>query len=161
MGVLWHIIGCVYLIQRRSMLSYPIRFRPQPRQGESGAKPETPMLIILSLVCKFDIFRGNLSNPFFEKKVLAEKHPREADKCRNNISYIDHLILCKYCQTRVEDKQYPERAGHHSSSLPPFVRDTCIQLLCTVMNGYNIKPNIHQIKTNQMAYTNQSVFTFR
>ena len=34
-----------------------------------------------------------MSNPLFENKVLAQKHHREVDKCRNSISYINHIIL--------------------------------------------------------------------
>ena len=38
-------------------------------QGESVAKPGTPLPIILNIVCKSHIeqVRGNLSNPFFRK----------------------------------------------------------------------------------------------
>ena len=41
--------------------------RPQTPQGESVAKPETPLLIILSIACKYDI-HGNLFSPLFEKQ---------------------------------------------------------------------------------------------
>ena len=72
--------------------------RTQTQQGESVSEPET-LLLILSLVGKSDIkeHRGNLSIPFFKKKVHVQKHHREAGKCRNIIPYINNLILSKYC----------------------------------------------------------------
>ena len=39
---------------------------PTP-QGESFAKPETPLLIILSIACKYEV-SGNLFSPLFEKQ---------------------------------------------------------------------------------------------
>ena len=41
--------------------------RPQKPQGESVAKPETPLLIILSIACKYEV-HGNLFSPLFEKQ---------------------------------------------------------------------------------------------
>ena len=41
--------------------------RPQTPQGESVAKPETPLLIILSIACKYEV-HGNLFSPSFEKQ---------------------------------------------------------------------------------------------
>ena len=41
--------------------------RPQTPQGESVAKPETPLLIILGIACKYDV-HGNLFSPLFEKQ---------------------------------------------------------------------------------------------
>ena len=41
--------------------------RPQTLQGESVAKPETPLLIILSIACKYE-GHGNLFSPLFEKQ---------------------------------------------------------------------------------------------
>ena len=38
----------------------------QTPQGESVAKPETPLLIILSIACKYEV-HGNLFSPLFEK----------------------------------------------------------------------------------------------
>ena len=45
--------------------------RHQTPQIEIVAKPEPPLLIILSLVCIYDIkeVHGNLSNPLFETEV--------------------------------------------------------------------------------------------
>ena len=37
--------------------------RPQTAQGESVAKPETPLLIILSIACKYEV-HDNLLSPF-------------------------------------------------------------------------------------------------
>ena len=39
----------------------------QTPQGESVAKPETPLLIILSIACKYEV-HGNLFSPLFEKQ---------------------------------------------------------------------------------------------
>ena len=41
--------------------------RPQTPQGESVAKPETPMLIILGIACKYHV-HGNLFSPLFDKQ---------------------------------------------------------------------------------------------
>ena len=41
--------------------------RPQTPQGESVAKPETPLLIILSIACEYAV-HGNLVSPLFEKQ---------------------------------------------------------------------------------------------
>ena len=41
--------------------------RPQTPQAESVAKPETPLLIILSIAYKYEI-HGNLLSPLFEKQ---------------------------------------------------------------------------------------------
>ena len=59
-----------------------------------------------------------MSNLFFETKVRGQKHPREADKCRNSKPYINHFILSKYCRHLVLGNQCPERVGHRRSSLP-------------------------------------------
>ena len=66
-------------------------------------KPGTLLLIILSLICKSDIkeVHGKLSNPLCGKDVGGQKHPREMDKCRNAIPYMNHFIISnileKYC----------------------------------------------------------------
>ena len=39
----------------------------QTPQGESVAKPETPLLIILSIACKYEV-HGNFFSPLFEKQ---------------------------------------------------------------------------------------------
>ena len=44
-----------------------LRPRPQTPQGESVAKPETSLLIILSTACKYEV-HGNLFSPLFEKR---------------------------------------------------------------------------------------------
>ena len=54
---------------------------PQTPHGEESiAMPET----FLRLISKSHIqeVHGNLSNPFFKKKVRGQKHSREANKCR-------------------------------------------------------------------------------
>ena len=46
---------------------YCTRYKLTP-QGQSAAKPETPLLVILSIVCKIDIkVHGYKWNPFFRK----------------------------------------------------------------------------------------------
>ena len=85
--------------------------RPQIPQGESVAKPGTP-LISFSWVCKFDIKEVHRYMPqeLTEKKVCGQKHPIEVDKCRNSIPYFirytwkDCLVStifrnwwCKFC----------------------------------------------------------------
>ena len=65
---------------------------------------------------------GNLSNPFCKKKIHGQKHPRQKDKCRNSIPYINHCILNGYCQHPVRDNQSPERLGHHRHSILLSVR---------------------------------------
>ena len=39
----------------------------QTPQGESVAEPEKPLLIILSVACKYEV-HGNLFSPLFEKQ---------------------------------------------------------------------------------------------
>ena len=46
--------------------------RPQTPQGESVAKPETPLLIILSISCKE--VHGNMFSPLFEKQNAWTKN---------------------------------------------------------------------------------------
>ena len=77
--------------------------RPQTPQGESVAKSETHLLIVLSLVCKYGIkeIHGNYSNPGFSKKVQGQKQSWEIDKCRESSPYI---ALSKYWHP-VEDNQ--------------------------------------------------------
>ena len=62
--------------------------RPQTPLGESVAKPETTLLIILSVACKYEA-RGNL---LFEKQSPWTKHPRDVVKNRNNIPNISQYI---------------------------------------------------------------------
>ena len=55
---------------------------PQTPQGESVAKPETLLLIIISLVCKHDtkdVF-DYLSSKCFQKVVRGHKYHRKVDK---------------------------------------------------------------------------------
>ena len=94
---------------------------PQTPQGESVAEPGTVLLIVLSLQNKFDIMmvHCNLSNLFvffvffFKKEVCRQKHPRKADKCRNNISYVNHFILSKYCQHPLQETSAQCIYMHH------------------------------------------------
>ena len=81
--------------------------RPQTPQGESVAKPGTLLLIILSVVCKFDLqeVHNNLFNPLFKKNVRGHKHPREVDNSRNSSPNINHYIHSKYSQHPVLDNQ--------------------------------------------------------
>ena len=44
--------------------------RPQTQQGESVVKPETPLLIILSIACKCEV-HGDLFSPLFEGNTLS------------------------------------------------------------------------------------------
>ena len=87
-----------------------VHLRPQTPQEQSLAKPETHLLIILSLVCKYDIkeVHGNYTNPVFSKKVHGQKRPWKVDKCRKSSPYI---IVSKYWQHPV-----------HRSSLSPSVK---------------------------------------
>ena len=41
--------------------------RPETPQEESVAKPETPLLINLSIACNYEV-HGNLFSPLFEKQ---------------------------------------------------------------------------------------------
>ena len=59
---------------------------PKPRK-ESSCYAWNSHVDFLCLVCKFD--------PFFEKEGRERKHPREADKCRNSIPYINYFIVSK------------------------------------------------------------------
>ena len=68
---------------------------PQPKYRKDNQFLNL-MLIIMSLVCKFDIkgVNGNYPNPFFEKKIRRRKHPWEVYKCRNSVPYIGELRIC-------------------------------------------------------------------
>ena len=94
--------------------------RPQMPQREPFAKAETLLLIILSLVHNSDIKQTHCisSNPLFKKNVRGQKHPRNADKCRNSIPNTQHFRLHDKSKDTVQENQCPERAGHHSVSLP-------------------------------------------
>ena len=64
--------NCVFRDKPKSELScrrQVVHPRPQTPQGESVAKPETPLLIILSITCKSDMqeVHCNLFSPFFDK----------------------------------------------------------------------------------------------
>ena len=95
--------------------------RSHTPQEESFAKPGTPLLIILSLICKsyIELVQANLSSTFFIKKLCGQKYPREKDKCRNSIPYINHCVQGKYCQHPVQDKRCTERACNLRLSLSP------------------------------------------
>ena len=50
-----------------------VHARPQTPRDESVAKPETLLLIILSMVCKYYIYKGSpwkLVQPVFQKESL-------------------------------------------------------------------------------------------
>ena len=67
---------------------------------------ETLLLIILSMVCKYDIKEVPDTSPiciFFKKKVHVGKYPMEVDKSRNGRAYIRHFICSKYWQHPVQD----------------------------------------------------------
>ena len=94
--------------------------QPQTPQGDSVAKSETLLLIILSIVW----YKGGpwtLVQSVFQKKVRGQKHPWKVDNCRNSSPYIKHFISNKYWQHPVKDNQCTERAGHHSPCLSPSV----------------------------------------
>ena len=100
-----------------------VHSRPQKPQGESVAKPETFLLIILSIVCQYyrKEVHGNSSNPFLKKKVRGRNDPREVDICRKSSPYIRHFILLsKWWHHPVQGNQCPEMAGHHRASLSPY-----------------------------------------
>ena len=63
-----------------------VHLRPQTPQGESVAKPETRLLIIPSIACKYEV-HGNVFSPLFEKRI-----PGEAVKNRNGIPNIVQCI---------------------------------------------------------------------
>ena len=100
---------------RRRQVVHP--WPPTPH-GESVAKSETLLLIILSIIYKYDVteVHANLSNPFFKKKARGRNHTRQVGNCRNSSPYIRHFILSKYWQ-----HQGPDRAHHHRPSLSSSV----------------------------------------
>ena len=59
-------------------------------QGESIAKPETPLQINISLECKSDIKEayGNKFDPSFKTNVFGQKHPVYVNKCNDSIPYM-------------------------------------------------------------------------
>ena len=61
--------------------------RPQTPQGESVAKPETPLLIILSIACKWGPWQ-HVQSIIRKAKKRGQKHPREVVKNRNSIPNI-------------------------------------------------------------------------
>ena len=67
---------------------------PQTPQGETVAKFEKPLLIILTIACKDEV-HGNLFSP--KSKVHGQKHPREGVKNRNSILNISQYITSKDC----------------------------------------------------------------
>ena len=109
------------LTRHRAHYAVIVMPRSQTPRGESVA---AHLLIIFSLVCKSDIMEahGNLYNPSSEKIVRGEKHPREADKYRNNIPHTNHLILGKDNQHPIYDNQCPEKAVYYRQSLPHIIK---------------------------------------
>ena len=94
--------------------------RPQALRDESVAKPETLLLIILSIVCKYYFYKGSpwkLVQSVIQKESHGRKHLRKFDNCRNSSPCIEHFILSKYWQHPVQDNQWPERPGHHRPTL--------------------------------------------
>ena len=81
----------------------------------SKHRKKSQLLIILSMICKSHIeeVRGNMLNPSFRTDSLWTKYPREVDKCRNRIPYINHFILSKYSQHLVQYNKCLERESHH------------------------------------------------
>ena len=71
--------------------------RTQTPQGESVVKPESPLQIILSIACKYEV-HGNLFSPLFEKQSPWTKHPREVVKNRKSIPNISQYKTSKDCQ---------------------------------------------------------------
>ena len=59
---------------------------------------------------------GNLSNKFFKKKVRRQKHTKNADKGKNSLPCINHLIMSKHCQHPVQNNHCPEMKGQYSTS---------------------------------------------
>ena len=59
------ILKCEPKSGRRRQVVCP---RSQTPQGESVAKPETPLLIILSIACKYEV-HGNSFSPLVAKQI--------------------------------------------------------------------------------------------
>ena len=71
--------------------------RPKSPLGESVAKPETPLLIILNIACKYEV-NGNLFSPVFEKQSPWTKTSQGGGQNRISIPNISIYIMSKYCQ---------------------------------------------------------------
>ena len=113
--------------------------RPQKPQGESVAKPEIPLLVILSIACKYEV-HGNLFSPLFEKQS-----PCEVVKKGNSIPNISQYITSKDRQDPVYDNQCPRRAGHHR----PYHQQT---------HNYMVRP-ISRIQIHSYIYIYLYIYT--
>ena len=81
---------------------------PQTPQGESVAKPGTPLVITLSIVFKSHIgeVRGNLSNPFVRKdSPWTEISSAETVSHISIISYCIDIVSIRYSETSVRKRQ--------------------------------------------------------
>ena len=61
-----------------------------PNAAKSVHRPETPLLIILSTACNYEV-HGNLSVRYSKSKVRGQKHPREVGNISENRTPIDTL----------------------------------------------------------------------
>ena len=103
--------------------------RPQTPQGESVAKPETPLLIMLSIACKHEV-HGNFFSPLFEREVRGQKHPREMVINRNSMPNISQYITSKGCQHRYRTTSAPE--GQATTGHPFPNQQTHNYMLCPI-----------------------------
>ena len=118
--------------RRRISWSQMILPWPETPHGESVAKPGTPLLIILCLAYKYDIteVHGNLSNPFFEKKVRGQKHRRQADQCRKFPIY-NLFPIKQILQTSSTGQSVPKWQATIGHPFPHRL-DICIQITCFI-----------------------------
>ena len=99
---------CRWLLRLSELSQYPIECpsnspppphqllspNQSPQQGESIVKPGTPLLIILSLVCKSDMkeVHGNLSNPLSKEKVRGQN----ILEVWINAAIVSHILINAY-----------------------------------------------------------------
>ena len=99
--------------------------RPQTPRGESVAKPETPLLIILTIACKYEV--TTCLAHYSKSKVREQKHPREVVKIRNSsIPHISQYITAKIVKIRYWTTSAREGQATTGHPFPHQQTHTCM-----------------------------------
>ena len=120
------------------------KITPTPH-GQLIAKLRMPMLIVLKLVCKSDSkeVHGNLYNPFFEKKVLRQRHHRA------RFSLLTLLLnLYRISSDHIWVPLFKEQNSKDSHNMPIY---TCITMLHIVFHN-TVHQNCTQPDTFESNY---------
>ena len=122
---------------------------PTP-QGESVAKPETPLLIILSIACRYDV-HVNFSVRYSKSKVQGQKHPREVVKNKKSIPKHKSIHNKQRLSTSGIGQPVPEK-GRPPQAIPSTISRHIIP--CYVRyQGSKIHSYIYTIKMSALIFS--------